>query len=240
MIRFLAIFCFGCSALFGAYYKLDDFDSRYRELKDSPLPPQKGSQLHPSSLYSHPRPARIEREIPTERQEIPQNNQALMRLKRIAPPPTHFLTLGFYPAINLFTFANESNDNKAVALDLSASLGYLHYFYKNHAFRIYAKLGGKAPFYKEIPAMLSFSSQLDFLINVKYFDFVLGAGYGGEYQFSHKFLSHGFLINVGLSKRVKSHRFEALIAIPFYKVYLQNNTILNHNIDFIFGYSYEF
>ncbi|MDE6885765.1 MAG: hypothetical protein K2P17_01800 [Helicobacteraceae bacterium] len=242
------------------YYKLDDYDSSYRLLKDKPLPPPK---LRDLNTYSKGRPAREKKEMDYSRREIPVpqsrpsqinenydyernniliNQQALDRLNGTIykEKQKHFLFLGLNSGSNLFSIVTQYDAKKHISIELKAKIGYLYYFYKNNAFRIYANVGTSFPLYKEIPLDVIFSGNIDFLIDFYVIDFYIGVGYGGEYFIKEKFISHGVNINLGLSKSFGNHQLEFGIALPFYYIFTKNDKILNHNIDFILGYNYKF
>lgn len=237
--RIFCLLCIVCSSVFGAenYYRLQDYDSSYRKLKDSPAPPPKIKQLPPSALYKQSRPAREKKKIDYSRQEIITNPQALMRFGVFPEQKYHYLLFGVSGGVDLFTLLDSNSSKKYVGIDLLWKLGYLYQFNAN-AFRIYFDIGGKIPTNNAIPIALGFSGNMDFLINLLYLDFYIGAGYGAEY-YNKGTLSHGFKVNLGISKSFANHQVEFGLNIPFYNFHNIDDKTLYHNIDFIISYHYK-
>lgn len=238
--RIFFLLCIICSGIFGAessYYRLENHDSSYRKLKDSPLPPDKRKKLPPSALYKQSRPAREKKEIDYSRQEVISNSQALMRFGIFPKQRKHFLTFGINSGIDLFTLLDSTTSKKYINIDLLGKIGYLYQFNAN-ALRIYLDLGGRIPTNSAIPLALGFNGNMDFLINLIYLDFYIGAGYGAEY-FGKGTLSHGFKVNLGISKSFENHQVEFGLNIPFYRFHNIGDKTLHHNIDFIISYNYK-
>ena len=235
------------------YYRLDNFDSRYKLLDDPPAPPEKIKQLNPSALYKVNRPARIQkkpdyrrveifppakrvgsdRKINHRRIKIIPNKQALIRsgLPYIEPR-AHFLLLGLNSGVDLF----ESHSKKRVAVEIAGKIGW-HY---SSAMRIYLNIGAPIPITQEISKAISGSLNIDFLINAVYLDFFVGGGYGGDYFLNDKFFSHGFLLNVGISKAIDAHQIELGARVPFYRVMNGASGRVKHIVDIVISYNYRF
>ena len=107
-----------------------------------------------------------------------------------------------------------------------------------NAIRIYANLGGRIPLANSNPRTLSFSGNIDFLLNLKIFHIYAGLGYGSEYYTSQKFFSQGLNINLGLSKQLGRGAIDVGLAIPFYTIYTKD-VIIKNNIIFLLEYSYK-
>ncbi|RDU65159.1 hypothetical protein [Helicobacter sp. MIT 14-3879] len=240
-IKIIFILCIFFINIFGAnsYYRLDNYDSSYKKLDDRPEPIEKKKVLHPSSIYKQSRPARVEKKPDYTRKDILPNNQALIRIGKPPKIKRHFLMLGVNTGINIFSLTDINKSKKYIVTEIMGKIGYLYYFNAN-ALRIYLDLGARFPTNNNIPLGLAISSNFDFLINIIYLDFYIGAGYGGEYFIKDNFFSQGFKINLGISKSFKKHQIEFGITIPFYKFFINDIKILNHNIDFIFSYNYNF
>lgn len=223
------------------YYRLQGVDSSYDLLEDSPLI-QKQKQL--KNMNSQNRTPRAKKEISTERIDISTNKQALIRFGINPPKPrVHFLILGLNSGIDLFTNSTPYTTKKHIAVEIMGKIGYSYYFNQteqSNALRIYLNIGSPIPTTKAIPASLATNLNIDFLINVIYFDLYIGGGYGGEYFVKNSFFSHGFIVNVGFSKRLDNHQIEFGLRVPFYSMLSTSNSIINHNIDFVLGYNYRF
>lgn len=217
------------------YYRLDDYDSSYNKLEDEPLPPSKDKQLHPSSIYKQERPPRIEKTPDYSRRDIPSSTQVSNRLenKKISPNKKGYLFLGANGGLDLYSY----DSKRKLSLEVMGKIGYWHYLNLN-SFRIYFQLGGRFPLNNENSNTLALNLNMDFLVNIKVFDFYIGAGYGGEYYFSQKYFSNGFHINTGISKSFGRHSLEFGLVIPFYTIYVDNE-ILKNNIIFMLGYNYK-
>lgn len=238
-MRFLLLLCGFAGLLFAnTFYRLQGVDSSYDLLEDSPLI-QKQKKL--KSMNTQNRTPRPTKKPNYDRIDIVANKQALIRFG-INPPKIrqHFLMLGLNSGIDLFTHSTKS---KHIAIDLVGKIGYLYYFSDkadSNALRIYLNLGSPIPTTRAIPASVAGNINLDFLLNVIYFDLYIGGGYGGEYFIKNRFFSHGFIVNVGFSKRLQNHQIEFGLRVPFYSMLTTSNFALNHNIDFIVGYNYRF
>lgn len=236
ILVFIALICLGEFA-FGrdSYYRLENYDSRYDKLKDEELPPSKDKTLHPSSIYKQERPARIEKTPDYSRIDTLSSKQVSNRLenKNISANKRRYLFLGLNGGLDLYAY----DAKRQLSLELMGKIGYWHYFNLN-AFRIYFQLGGRFPVNNNNPNALALNFNMDFLINIKVFDFYIGGGYGGEYYFLQKYFSHGFNVNTGISKSFGRHIVEFGLVIPFYAMYI-NNEILKNNIIFTLGYSYK-
>lgn len=242
------------------YYRLDNFDSRYKLLDDPPAPPEKIKQLNPSALYKANRPARIQkkpdyrrveifppakrvgsdRKISHRRIKIIPNKQALIRsgLPYIEPR-AHFLLLGLNSGVDLF----ESHSKKRVAVEIAGKIGWHYYFTDDDdssAMRIYLNIGAPIPITQEISKAISGSLNIDFLINAVYLDFFVGGGYGGDYFLNERFFSHGFLLNVGISKAIDAHQIELGARVPFYRVMNGASGRVKHIVDIVISYNYRF
>lgn len=236
------------------YYRLDNFDSRYKLLDDPPAPPEKIKQLNPSALYKANRPARIEkkpdyrrveifppakrvgsdRKMSYRRIKIIPNKQALIRSGLpYYEPRAHFLLLGLNSGVDLF----EINGKTHATAEFAGKIGWHFYFTDDDdssAMRIYLNIGAPIPI-NAIPKAISANLNVDFLINAIYLDFFVGAGYGGDYFLDDKFFSHGFLLNAGISKAIDAHQIEVGARVPFYK---KRNT--NHIVDIVLSWHYRF
>ena len=240
------------------YYRLDNYDSRYKLLDDPPAPLQKQKQLNPSSLYTAIRPARIkkepnyrrvellppakrigsDREFDYRRIKVIPNKQALIRsgLPYYAPR-AHFLLLGINGGVDLF-----SNDKTRVAVEIAGRIGW-HYFFSDDDYsssmRIYLSVGAPIQTTPELSQAIGGNLNVDFLINAIYLDFFIGGGYGGEYYLKERFFSHGFLINAGISKAIRAHQIELGVRVPFYSALNGANGRTKHIIDIILAWHYR-
>lgn len=219
----------------GNYYRLDDYDANYNKLQDPPLNQEPQKQLHPSSIYKQQRPAGIQKEPDYSRREIANNNQAANRLAgyQINPAKLDYFLLGIGGGIDIYAY----DEKRQISLDLYAKLGYFRYINLN-AIRIYANLGGRIPLANSNPRTLSFSGNIDFLLNLKIFHIYAGLGYGSEYYTSQKFFSQGLNINLGLSKQLGRGAIDVGLVIPFYTIYTKD-VIIKNNIIFLLEYSYK-
>lgn len=235
----LVLFAFVNVLCASNFYRLEGVDSGYKLLEDSPLL-QKQKKLKPMNTQNRtPRP---KKEPSFERINIIANQQALIR-SGLNPPKIqqHFFMLGLNSGIDLFSVIDTTK--KQIAVEIAGKMGYLYYFSEradSNAMRIYVNFGSPIPTTSAIPASLAVSLNMDFLLSVVYFDLYIGGGYGGEYFFKNRFFSHGFIVNVGFSKRFDNHQVEFGLRVPFYSMLESANTALNHNIDFILGYNYRF
>lgn len=242
------------------YYRLDNYDSRYKLLDDPPAPPEKRKTLNPSALYKAVRPARIKKEPNYKRVEILPpakrigsdvkhdyrrikiipNKQALIRSRLpYIEPRAHFLLLGLNGGVDLFT----SMGKKHIAVEIMGKIGW-HYFFtdddNSSSMRIYFAIGTPIPVMPEISQAVSGNLNVDFLINAIYLDFYIGGGYGGDYYIKERFFSHGFLINAGISKAINAHQVELGVRVPFYSVLNSANQQKKHIIDIIIAWNYRF
>ncbi|RAX55203.1 hypothetical protein CCY99_00455 [Helicobacter sp. 16-1353] len=216
------------------YYRLDDYDSSYDKLEDSPLPPSKDKELHPSSIYKQERPPRVEKTPDYSRIEIQNSTQTSNRLEnRRISSKKGYLLLGINGGLDLYAY----DAKRQLSLEFMGKIGYLHYLNLN-AFRFYFQVGGRFPLNNNNPNALALNFNTDFLLNLKVFHFYIGGGYGGEYYFSQKYFSHGFNVNLGISKSLGNHFIEFGLVIPFYTMYI-DNVILKNNIIFVLGYNYK-
>lgn len=237
------------------YYRLDNFDSRYKLLDDPPAPSEKIKQLNPSALYKANRPARIKKKPPYRRVEIfppakrvgsdkkmsyrrikiIPNKQALIRSGLpYYEPRAHFLLLGLNSGVDLFG----ANGKTQATAEIAGKIGWHFYFTDDDdssAMRIYATFGAPLPINPAIPKAISANLNVDFLINAIYLDFFIGGGYGGDYFLDDKFFSHGFLLNAGISKAIDAHQIEVSARVPFYK---KRN--VNHIVDIVLSWHYLF
>ena len=217
------------------YYRLDNFDANYNKLKDPPLKIDPDKKLHPSSIYKPQRPPRVEKEPDYDRKEIVNNQQALNRLNGYPQtnPRVDYFLLGIGGGIALYAH----DDKRQISGDLYAKIGYFRYLNLN-AIRAYINLGTRLPIDNSNPTTLSFSGNVDFLLNLKIFHIYAGIGYGGEYYTMQKFLSQGININLGLSKQLGYGAIDFGVTIPFYTK-KKKNIIIKNNIIFTLGYSYK-
>lgn len=262
-MRLLLIAIFALNLASGAgspepYYRLDNFDSRYKLLDDPPAPPEKIKQLNPSSLYKAIRPARIkkepnyrrvellppakrigsDREFDYRRIKVIPNKQALIRSGLpYYEPRAHFLLLGINGGVDLF-----SNAKKRVAVEIVGRIGW-HYFFSDDdnssSMRIYLGVGAPIPTTNELSQAVAGNLNVDFLINALYLDFFIGGGYGGEYFLKERFFSHGFLINAGISKAISAHQIEVGVRVPFYSALRGANGRTKHIIDITIAWHYR-
>ena len=234
---FFILIVFASSNLYarGNYYRLDNYDANYDKLQDPPLKKEPQKQLHPSSIYKQERPIRIEKESDYSRREIANNNQANNRLgsNKINPTRADYFLLGIGGGIDIYAY----NEKRPISLDLHAKLGYFRYLNLN-AIRIYTNIGSRIPLANSNPNTISFSGNIDFLLNLKIFHIYAGLGYGSEYYKNQKFLSQGLNINLGLSKQFGRNAFDAGLVIPFYTIYTKD-VIIKNNIIFSLEYSYK-
>lgn len=217
------------------YYRLDNFDTKYNKLQDPPIKDTQNKKLHPSSIYKPQRPPRVEKEPDYNRKEVINNQQALNRLNGYPQtnPRVDYFLLGIGGGIALYAH----DDKRQISGDLYAKIGYFRYLNLN-AIRAYINLGTRLPIDNSNPTTLSFSGNVDFLLNLKIFHIYAGIGYGGEYYTMQKFLSQGININLGLSKQLGYGAIDFGITIPFYTIYTKN-IIIKNNIIFTLGYSYK-
>lgn len=217
------------------YYRLDDFDASYDKLDDPPLPPVRDKDLPPSSIYKQNRPPREDKPIDTSRIPVPPNPQALNRLHDKPIYPRNYGRF-FVGALGGFDIYADSA-KRYLSLDLSARLGYWHHFEAN-ALRTYLQFGVRAPLGSH-SAALPFSLNGDFLLDLRLFHFYLGAGFGAEWLFKHRYLSYGAHINVGLNRSFGRHSVDAGLTIPFYRAYDAGN-FLENAIIIALGYNFKF
>lgn len=218
-----------------SYYRLDDYDTNYDKLQDPPLKQEPHKKLHPSSIYKQQRPTKLQQEYDYSRREIAQNSQANNRLSgyQINPTRLDYFLLGIGGGIDLYAY----DEKRQISLDLYTKLGYFRYINLN-AIRIYANIGSAIPLANSNPNTLTFSGNIDFLLNLKVFHIYAGLGYGGEYYKSQKFLSQGLNVNLGLSKQFGRNAIDVGLVIPFYTIYTKD-VIIKKNIIFSLEYSYK-
>ncbi len=258
----IAIFALGVANGAGSpepYYRLDNYDSRYKLLDDPPAPPEKTKQLNPSSLYKAIRPARIEKKPNYKRVEILPpakrigsdakrsyrrikvipNKQALIRSGLpYYEPRAHFLLLGINSGVDLFSI-----DKKRVAVEIAGKIGWHYYFSDDDyssAMRIYLNIGAPISTSSALSQAISGSINMDFLINAVYLDFFLGGGYGGDYYLKERFFANGFVLNAGISKEIDAHQIELGARVPFYSVLKGANGQTRHIVDIIIAWNYRF
>lgn len=219
----------------GGYYRLDDYDTSYDKLQDPPLKIDPNKQLHPSSIHKPQRPPRIEKEPDYSRRDITNNQQAINRLSGVQVNPQRFdyFLLGIGGGIDLYAYDNK----RQISMDMYAKIGYFRYLNLN-AIRAYANIGARIPIGNSNPDSISFSGNVDFLLNLKIFHIYAGLGYGGEYYKSQKFLAQGLNINLGISKQFGRSSLDIGTIIPFYSIYTKD-IIIKNNIIFTLGYSYR-
>lgn len=268
-MRFLLVFIMFALHLVNAsstpepYYRLDNYDSRYNLLDDPPAPEPKTKLLNRASMYRPARPARIKNKPDYRRIEILppakragsdrvgdyrrihilQNRQALIRsglpYREIR---SHFLILGLNSGVDIFTTTTANTSDKRVAVEIAGRIGWLYYFSEDDyssSMRIYFAFGAPIPTHSAIPKALNGNLNMDFLINARYLDIVVGGGYGGDYFLNERFFAHGFLLNFGISKQIGNNQLEIGVRVPFYAPYLSGARGVNHNIDIVIAYHYR-
>ncbi|MGX3010061.1 hypothetical protein ACWIUD_00655 [Helicobacter sp. 23-1044] len=258
MRYFLILSCVFSCVVADSAYRLQGFDAEYNLLNDAPII-QKGKALKSHNAQNRtPRPPkkqsnkRIEppksstravnaRDFDGSRLSILENEPARIRYGFPPYPPQHFLMIGLNGGADIFS-AESSADSakKLIGVEIMGKFGYLYFFTRDansHALRIYAHFGTAIPTNKALAWNVAFGGNIDFLINVFYFDLFLGVGYGGEY-FTSGLLKHGTLLNTGISRRIGNHQIELGVRVPFY--FLPDSAILRHNIDILLGWNYRF
>lgn len=222
------------SAIYGdVYYKLDDYDMRYKKLDEPPLPPQIDKSLHPSSIHKYKYRKKKNKKPSYSRIEIINNKQALNRIenKQQDSPRNSYFLLGVNAGVDLYS-ANNTIDT---SFDLGLKIGYIHMFSSN-SLRTYMQTSGQIGI-KNINNSINMSINIDALFDITIANLYVGGGYGGEYYFYNKQIIHGPHINLGINKIInKNSNFDIGIIIPFYEN--TSGKKIKNNINFVFAYNY--
>lgn len=215
------------------YYKLDDFDTKYKKLNEPPLPPQIDKSLHPSSIYKYKYHQKKNKKTSYSRINIIKNKQALNRLahKQQDGPKSAFFLLGINSGIDLYRV----DYNQTVSFDLGFKIGYLRMFSSN-AIRAYIQTSGRIGT-KSINNAINTNANIDALFDITIANLYVGGGYGGEYYFYNKQIIHGPHINLGINKVINyNSNFDIGINIPFYET--TTGKKIKNNINFVVAYNY--